>query len=122
MVGIGIPQGSPISPFLMNLYLDRVDRHLEAGLAKWDWLRYERYADDMIFGIAICPKPHRCLRKLKRDLFWCVEELRQSVTFEVRRRGHYPLTGKRCRLTILCIQVGLNPDGRLLFSAPYAKW
>ena len=37
----GVPQGSPLSPILSNVYLDKLDRELEAR-----GLRFARYADD----------------------------------------------------------------------------
>lgn len=37
----GVPQGGPLSPILSNLYLDKLDKELEAR-----GLRFARYADD----------------------------------------------------------------------------
>lgn len=37
----GVPQGNPISPILSNIYLDKLDKELEAR-----GLRFVRYADD----------------------------------------------------------------------------
>jgi len=41
--GIGIPQGSPLSPLLANLYLDEVDEAIETA-----GVRLVRYADDFV--------------------------------------------------------------------------
>lgn len=41
--GAGIPQGSPISPLLANLYLDEVDEEIEGS-----GVRLVRYADDFV--------------------------------------------------------------------------
>lgn len=43
--GVGIPQGSPLSPLLSNLYLDAVDDHFVKLHAK---LRLIRFADDFV--------------------------------------------------------------------------
>lgn len=43
--GVGIPQGSPLSPLLSNLYLDAVD---EAFAAARRNLRFVRYGDDFV--------------------------------------------------------------------------
>jgi RNA-directed DNA polymerase len=49
----GVPQGSPISPLLSNLYLDEVDRMLERAQevtrnGKYTYLEYVRFADDLV--------------------------------------------------------------------------
>lgn len=46
----GIPQGSSLSPVLMNIYLHRVDQAISRFMETERTLRYARYADDMIFG------------------------------------------------------------------------
>lgn len=43
--GVGIPQGSPLSPLLSNLYLDAVDEHFIKLHAR---LRLIRFADDFV--------------------------------------------------------------------------
>lgn len=40
----GVPQGGPLSPILSNVYLDKLDKELEAR-----GLRFARYADDCIY-------------------------------------------------------------------------
>ncbi len=40
---IGVPQGGPISVILSNVYLDKLDKELEAR-----GLRFVRYADDVL--------------------------------------------------------------------------
>ena len=37
----GVPQGGPLSPILSNVYLDKLDKELEAR-----GLHFVRYADD----------------------------------------------------------------------------
>ena len=50
----GIPQGSPISATLSNLYLLEFDKKISSLLANVDGL-YRRYSDDII---VICPGQH----------------------------------------------------------------
>lgn len=49
----GIPQGSPLSPILMNCFLHHLDLELERIMVRngTKAFYYERYADDMLFGI-----------------------------------------------------------------------
>ncbi|MGR5549954.1 CRISPR-associated endonuclease Cas1 [Vibrio sp. DNB22_12_1] len=54
--GIGIPQGSPISPLLANLYLDGFD---EALIDRGEQII--RYADDFVVLVADEQKAQRCL-------------------------------------------------------------
>lgn len=56
--GVGVPQGSPISPLLSNIYLDLFDDHLlRAGLG------LVRYADDMFICCRDRPEAERALRR-----------------------------------------------------------
>lgn len=43
---LGVPQGSPISPILSNIYLDKLDKELESR-----GLHFCRYADDVIIFV-----------------------------------------------------------------------
>jgi CRISPR-associated protein Cas1 len=56
----GLPQGSPLSPLLANLFLaDLDDRLLEARLPA------VRYADDLVLPVPEGVEPHRCRARLK---------------------------------------------------------
>ena len=50
--GMGIPQGSPISDILANLYLESFDRKLLGRLGTYDFGHYRRYSDDILI---VCP-------------------------------------------------------------------
>lgn len=58
--GVGIPQGSPLSPLMANLYLLAVDERANRGCH-----RTFRYADDQLI---VSPDPGRALRRLRREL------------------------------------------------------
>ena len=58
--GVGIPQGSPLSPLLSNLYLDAVD---EAFAAERRELRFVRYGDDFVI---LTKKPEAAAAALER--------------------------------------------------------
>ena len=49
---VGIPQGTPISPFLANLYLYEFDKNVLQLLKSYNGI-YRRYSDDIVI---ICPK------------------------------------------------------------------
>ncbi len=53
----GIPQGSPISPIMANLFLDELDEEM----LKKDY-KFVRYADDFI---VLCKKPHEARSALE---------------------------------------------------------
>ena len=56
--GVGLPQGSPLSPLLANLYLDDIDEQIES-----DGVRLIRFADDFIL---MCKKERSAEAALKR--------------------------------------------------------
>jgi hypothetical protein len=56
---VGVPQGSPISPLLANVYLDPLDRHFEERR-----LDFVRYADDFLVFAADEPKALDALRAM----------------------------------------------------------
>ena len=49
----GIPQGSPISDIIANMYLEDFDRKILVELANFDFGYYRRYSDDILI---ICPE------------------------------------------------------------------
>lgn len=70
----GVPQGGPLSPVLSNVYLDKLDKELEArGLA------FVRYADDFVIFVRSRKSAERVMRSvsswIERKLF-----LRVSLT------------------------------------------
>jgi len=59
----GVPQGSPLSPFLANLYLDRLDEaHLRAGH------KLVRFADDFVILCKTRPEAERALDLAEAEL------------------------------------------------------
>jgi hypothetical protein len=74
---VGIPQGSPISPVLMNVFLHQLDKQLfesflgvpgPEGVDEWQVkIFYARYADDILFGIPRVTEAPDML-KLKENL------------------------------------------------------
>ena len=47
----GIPQGSPLSPVLMNIDIHQLDVKMQDFMSKEARIRYVRYADDIAFAI-----------------------------------------------------------------------
>lgn len=67
----GIPQGSPLSPLLANIYLDKLDKELEIRE-----LSFCRYADDISIYVSSERSAKRVLESLIR---WIEKHLKLSV-------------------------------------------
>lgn len=63
--GVGIPQGSPLSPLLSNLYLDTIDEYFVASHAQ---LRLVRFADDFVILTRGQEKAVQALEEMRRLL------------------------------------------------------
>ena len=74
----GVPQGSPLSPILSNVYLDRFDRELESR-----GLRFVRYADDCDIFVKSERAADRVMRSvtswLERKLYLKVNPTKSKV-------------------------------------------
>lgn len=67
----GIAQGSPLSPLLANLYLDRLDKELESR-----GVRYVRYADD----ITLYARSERSAQRIMTNIVrWIEKHLKLRV-------------------------------------------
>ena len=61
---VGTPQGGPLSPLLSNIYLDELDKELEAR-----GLRFCRYADDVV----ILVRSHMAARRVMASIVSFIE-------------------------------------------------
>ena len=70
----GIPQGAPLSPLLANIYLNPLDRELEAR-----GVSFARYADDITLYVASREEGERLLAEI-------VEWIEQKLKLRVNRK------------------------------------
>lgn len=68
----GTPQGGPLSPVISNVYLDKLDKELEAR-----GLRYVRYADDCQIYVKSKMAADRVMKSVAN---WLEKELRLKVS------------------------------------------
>ena len=93
----GTPQGGPLSPLLANIYLDALDRELEArGLA------FSRYADDCNIYVS---SPRAAERVLASITDWIKKHLRLEVN--ATKSG----TGRPWERKFLGFRI--NPQGKI---------
>lgn len=112
--GIGIPQGSPISPILMNIYLHTLDVRMGELVSK-DELYYLRYADDIILGF-----PNGS--NVGRVNYYFLEAL-HGLELEVKTEKttwHANRSSSGLRLLGLICRIGAN--GRIRARPPFPKW
>jgi retron-type reverse transcriptase len=112
----GIPQGSSLSPVLMNAYLHRVDKKVSRFMETEPTLRYARYADDMIFGILKRADSEAVYKRFSTSFRESLEDLKlEASCIELLRR--------RPRKTIvLGLITFLGPNGTLETRAPFKRW
>ncbi|GLJ56542.1 hypothetical protein SUGI_1227300 [Cryptomeria japonica] len=113
--GIGIPQGSSLSPVLMNIFLHKFDQAISEWVSTtYPLIRYARYADDFFIGIkesshALDPEPIvSMVRKLMKD------ELSLDLSIRVAQRGDRPLS-------LLGFRVSLDERGQIHLNAPLKR-
>lgn len=75
----GTPQGGPLSPLLANIYLDELDRELEAR-----GLSFVRYADDVAI---FCSSDRAAARVLENVVKWIEKHLKVPVNREKSGSG-----------------------------------
>ena len=86
----GVPQGGVISPLLSNLYLTEVDRMLEKAIettryGKYTFIRYARFADDLVILIDAHPRHDSLIKAVNRRLRGELAELRVEINEEKSR-------------------------------------
>jgi len=67
----GVPQGSPLSPLLANIYLDKLDKELEKR-----GLSFCRYADDLVIFVSSERSAQRILESITQ---WIAKHLKLNV-------------------------------------------
>lgn len=112
----GIPQGSSLSPVLMNACLHRVDKEVSRFMETETTFRYARYADDMIFGFLKCADSEAVYKRFRTSFRESLEALKlEDSSIELLRT--------RPRKTrVLGLITFLGPKGTLETRAPFKRW
>lgn len=120
---VGIPQGSPISPTLMNVFLHLLDQSFSLLAVRSQRIHYLRYADDMVFGNPIAPEGIDPLKQKDTLGTFVSKELQR---FELEHSWVAYLRPKPFRsqspLEILGLLVSLSPTGSIRIDIPMKKW
>ena len=95
---VGTPQGGPLSPLLSNIYLDELDKELEAR-----GLRFCRYADDVV----ILLRSHMAARRVMGSVVSFIER-RMKHTVNAEKTKVVPPNG----LTYLGYSFYKDKEGR----------
>lgn len=103
---IGFPQGSSLSPVLMNIVLDQLDRYIQLTYPS---IEYSRYADDLLIGVPLNQDPNKLLNELN-SFTWT------KLRLQLKSRVLAP-SSKR-PLKILGFLLFLKPKGQIILTAP----
>lgn len=111
---LGIPQGSPISPVLMNIYLNSLDVRMGEFVSSGQ-LFYLRYADDILLGFPTGASISRLTLALDRTVKGLKLQLKSEKIWrqDKRRSSAMKVLGMICCIT---------PDGQISARAPFGKW
>jgi hypothetical protein len=114
---IGIPQGTPMSAFLANLYLLNFDNEVLELIKDIDGI-YRRYSDDIL---VICPK--NIYPKIEAELYKLIKNFKLVIQPTKTQRSFF-LNGKLEKGEKPVIYLGFQFDGyrKLLKSASISKF
>lgn len=114
---IGIPQGTPISAFLANLYLLQFDIEV-LEMLKDSQSIYKRYSDDIL---VICPK--KIYKEVEKNLYDLILKFNLVIQPSKTQRSFF-LDGKLQKGEKPVIYLGFQFDGRkkLIKSASLSKF
>jgi hypothetical protein len=108
----GLPQGCPLSPVLMNIYMHELDMRVQTFLAASPYVHYVRYADNILVGVCGVKliKQEIILEKLNS----LVADLELSLTISIHEKGGPSFL-------FLGILIKLYGDGHITLFAPLPR-
>lgn len=109
----GIPQGSPLSPVLMNIFLHQLDVKMQDFMSKEARIRYVRYDDDIAFAIKEGANSEMVSQGFKQFFNEALTELKLEATSLELVRG----ISKPCSTLVLGVLISIRPDRQLELRA-----